>query len=231
MPTSWWGPLEERFQLSRHSWLSGLVTMFVGIGLGIPGYIGYVQTAAGGVNQALIDAQSDLVQLPGWGLLSLPLFLLTTPTGLASMYLTASGFMRAVAAYLTDESYGDLLLTWLDNSVRRSVKVRKKKRESAARARLEGADVPDRLVTGKDAGRPEYELVVLTSRRKADWDPRVYLVSQAGRAFQITEIFDVTTPAGLRTGYALTELRTLEAIRHAIAYELPPLWTPRVSRR
>lgn len=227
LPIRWWGPFEEGYPLHRYAWLSGIVTMVAGIAIGIPGYIAYVTEAAGGVNQALIDAQSDLVYIPGWGLLSLPLFLLTTPTGLAAVYLTASGFVRGVGAFLADDVHGDFLLTWIDSGVRRIVAHEDTLRGAAERQRLEGPEVPDRLVSGAFAGRPAHELVLLASRRKIDWAPKAYLVTEDGRAYQLGEPFDLQTRAGLRTAYPLRELKTGEAIRYAIRYELPPLWKGR----
>jgi len=223
LPTRWWGPFEEEYPLHQFAWVSGIVTLLAGIALGIPGYIGYVTTAAGGVNEGLITAQSDLVFIPGWAVLSLPIFLLTTPAGLTAMYLTASGLVRAAGAFLADDVHGDFLLTWIDSAVRRIVAHEDHVRRSTERERLEGPEVSDRLVTGEYVGRPDCELVLLASRRKTDWEPGSYLLTPEGRAFQLGEPFDFQARAGLRTAYPLKELRTGEAIRHAIPYQLPPL--------
>lgn len=224
LPLRWWGPFEERFPLYRFSWLSGLVTMAVGIALGIPGYIGFIKRAAGGINDALIGAQSDLVFIPGAALLSLPVFLFSTLTGLASLYLTASGFLRAAAAYVADDIHGDFLLTGLDWIVRKTVAHEDEVRRVAEREQREGPEVPDRLVIGAHLGRPDFELILLASRAKPDWEPKGYVVTEDGTAYQIGIPFDFQTRAGLRTAYPLTELRTGEVIRYAVRYELPPLW-------
>jgi len=224
LPVRWWGPFDERYPLYRMAPLSGLVTMLLGLALGIPGYLRFVQNVSSDVNTVLIGAQSDLVQIPGWGLLSLPAFLFTTPLGVASMYLTASGFLRGAGAYLADDVRGDYLLTLGDVVVRRVVAHERRVRHGAAREALEGPAVPDRLVSGKAIGRPEFELVLLAARRKHDWEPNAYLVTGDGRAFKLGTPFDFASPGGLRTAYPLGELRTGEAIRHAIPYELPPLW-------
>lgn len=227
LPVRWWGPFEERYPLYRLAWVAGLLTMMVGIGLGIPGYLGFVGAVASDVNSALIGAQSDLVQLPGWGLLSLPIFLLTTPLGLASMYLTASGFLRAAGAYLVDDVRGDYLLTAVDGLVRRVVAHEDHVRQAVAREALEGPAVPDRLVTGAQIGHPEFELVILAARQKPDWEPNAYLVTADGRAFRLGLAFDFRSHAGLRAAYPLTELRTLDPIRHSIPYALPTVWPNR----
>jgi hypothetical protein len=224
LPVRWWPAFEERFPLYRMAWVSGLAAMLAGIALGVPGYINFVLKATDGVNRGLIGAQSDLVQIQGWGVASLPLFLFATPTGLASLYLTASGFLRAVAAFLTEEVRGDYLLTGLDALVVRCWTKRTRARAAASRQRREGAEAPDRLVTGAQIGRPEIELAVLASRLKPLWEPNTYLVEPDGRAFQLGPPFDVETRRGLRAAYPLRELKTGEAIRHSIPYELPPHW-------
>ncbi len=229
LPVRWWGPFEERLPLYRVAWVSGLLTMFGGLAIGIPGYIGFVQRVSSDVNTALIGAQSDLVQIEGWGVLSLPIFLLTTPAGLASMYMTASGFLRAAGAYLADDVRGDYLLTAADALVRRVAAHEDRARRTSEREALEGPVVPDRLVTGEAIGRPEFELVVLASRRKDDWEPNAYLVTAEGRAFKLGTPFDYTSRAGLRTAYPLTELRTLDPIRHSIPYDLPPVWRGKMN--
>jgi hypothetical protein len=221
LPRRWWGPFEERYPLHRFAWLAGLATMGVGVGLGISGYIRFVAAAADGMNRALIAAQSDLVQLPGWGLLALPAFLFTTPLGLLSLYLTGSGFVRAIAAYLADDVRGDFLLTVVDAGVRRIAGRTRASRETRAREHLEGPDVADRLLTGAQVRRPELEFVLLAARRKPEWLPNAYLVAADGTAYRIGVPFDFQSPGGLRTAYPLTTLRGGEAIRHAIAYELP----------
>ncbi len=227
LPVRWWGPFEERYPIYQMAWLSGLLTMLVGLAVGIPGYLAFVQRVSGDVNTALIGAQSDLVQIPGWGLLSLPVFLFATPLGLASMYLTASGFLRAAGAFLADDVSGDYLLTAGDALVRRVVARETRVRRRLAREALEGPIVADRLVTGEQIERPEFELVLLASRSKDAWEPNAYLVTPDGRAFRLGVSFDFESRGGLRTAYPLTELRTGEAIRHSIPYDLPPVWRNR----
>ena len=195
--------------------------MLGGMALGSFGYIAFVSEAADGMNRVLIGAQSDLVQIPGWALLSLPAFLFTTPQGAFSLYLTASGFFRATAAFLADEYRGDYLLTLVDWLIQRVWTVRVAARRRARRERLEGPEVPDRLVGGAQVRRPELDLVLLASRAKTDWEAGSYLVGRDGAAYRIGVPFDFESPAGLRTAYPLTPLTTLEPIRHAIPYELP----------
>lgn len=223
LPVRWWGPLEERLPLYSMAPAAGLLTMLMGVGLGISGFINYLQAATDGVNKALIGAQSDLVQIRGWGLLSLPAFLLTTPLGLSSLYLTMSGLVRAAGAFLAGDVHGDFILSGIDRLGRRLWGGARTYDARKTREKREGADVADRLVSGSQLGRPEMELVVLTARRRPEWTVNSYLVSSDGSAYRIGAGFDFDTAGGLRTGYPLTLLRGGEAIRHSIAYELPSL--------
>lgn len=188
LPVPWWGPFEERFQVSRMAMVSATVTSIVGLALVQAVYRGF-----GG---------------SGWALLA--------------FYLLATGLMR-VASAIADDVRGDPLLTVIDGAFRGHRDKKTALRNVQARERLEGADMPDRLVTGAAAGRPDAEFVLLSSRIKPDWEAGAYLLSGAGVAHRIGQPFDVETPAGVRRAYPLTELTSLEPIRHAIPYELPPL--------
>lgn len=223
LPLRWWGPFEERFPLNRVAWISGIVTMVAGFAVGIPGFLNYLADAADGMNQALIDAQSDLVQLQGPLLLALPVFLFTSPAGLVSLYLAISGLGRFAAAYITDEPQGDWLLTGVDGLARRIGSGAERWDRRKTREKLEGPEGPDRLVTGDWLQRPDIELAVIATRRK-DWPRGAYLVTSDGTAYRVGDTFDLQTKNGLRAVYPVTELRTGEAIRHAIPFELPPLW-------
>jgi hypothetical protein len=223
LPLRWWKPFEERFPLLEYAWVSGILTLMAGFAVGIPGFLNFVRAVAGGVNQALIDSQSDLVQIPGWGLLSLPIYLLTTPSGLLSLYLVVSGLARFATAYIADDPHGDLILSGLDGLWVRTRRRTADWDQRKTREKLEGPVAPDRLVTGDWLGRADVEIAVLAARRK-DWPRGSYLVTDSGQAYRVGEPFDITTRTGLRAAYPLTELKTGEAIRHAFPYELPPLW-------
>src|SRR5687768_6977452 len=102
LPVRYWPALEERFPVYRMAWLSGTVTMLAGIAIGMSAFLSYAWEVASRTNQAYIDAHADLGLLPGAGMAVLPVFLLTTPLGILSLYLTGSGFVRAVGAFLAD---------------------------------------------------------------------------------------------------------------------------------
>jgi hypothetical protein len=228
LPLRWWAPFEERYPVRSSAWMAGALTMFAGGLLGVHGFLVYIGIAADGLNSALIRAQSDLVQLRGPLLLALPAFLFTTPTGLSSLYLLLSGLVRFAAAFVADDPHGDWILTRLDDLY---VKVSRDTRAWDARKtreKLEGVEMPDRLVTGEWVGQPEIELAIVAARRH-EWPVGAYLVTGDGTSYRIGEAFDMNTKAGVRTVYPLAELKTGEAIRHAIPYELPALWrVPRV---
>lgn len=221
LPRRHWWRFDDRLPLQSAAWLSGVAAMLVGLAVGVTGYIAFVSEAADGMNRVLIGAQSDLVQVPGWALLSPQVFIFTTPQGWLSLYLTGSGFFRAAGAFLADDYHGDYALTVGDWLIQRAWTSRAAARRKAARERREGPEVPDRLVSGAQVGRPEFGLVLLASRAKTDWEVGAYLVGRDGSACRIGVPFDFESPAGLRTAYPLSPLTTLEPIRHPILYELP----------
>lgn len=195
--------------------------MAAGIGIGFQGFLDFAWKAAGRTTEVFMEAHGDDVLLPGSGMAALPVFLLATPTGVLSLYLTASGFLRAVGAFVADDYRGDYLLTLVDRSVQRVWVSSVAARRRAVRERREGPEVPDRLVSGAQVRRPEFDLVLLASRARTGWEVGSYLVGADGAAYRIGVPFDFDSPAGLRTAYPLTPLTTLEPIRHAIPYDLP----------
>ncbi|MEX2271322.1 MAG: hypothetical protein WD690_07635 [Vicinamibacterales bacterium] len=230
LPVRWWGPFEERLPLYRYAWVAALATLFVGFAIGIPGYLAFLGAAAQGFNQVVKFDPNLADASKGWALGSLVIFLFMTPTGLLATYLTMSGLIRFASAFIVDDVRGDLILTGIDATVRRAWRRTDAYDKQRTREKLEGSEMPDRLVRGEQVGRPEVELVVLASRQKPDWLANSYLVQEDGSAFRIGRSFDYSTSAGLRTAYPLTRLRGGEAIRHAIAYEFPPLWRGRSLR-
>lgn len=216
-----WSRFDDRFPIQRAAFLSSLLVMLAGVAIGMSGFLDYAWEMTSRTTDAFIAAHGDDVLLPGSGMAILPVFLLATPMGLLSLYLIASGFLRAVEVFLLDHGRGDPVLTLIDAAWRgMSRRVRDASRRRT-RERLEGPTVPDRLVSGARVGRPDVPLVLLASRAKPDWAAGSYLVGHDGTAHRIGAPFDYDTPAGLRTAYPLTPLTTLEPIRHAIAYDLP----------
>lgn len=228
LPVTWWETFEDRLPLRGVAWVSGLATLFAGFAIGIPGYLQFLATAAHGFNSAVAFDPNLADASKGWALASLAVFLLATPKGIFALYLTASGLVRFASAYIVDDARGDFVLTWLDGSVRRVWRWMLARDARVAREKREGPDAPDRLITGEAADRADVPFVVLAARRRPDWERNSYLVTADGTAYRIGDCFDLVTAAGLRTAYPIVELTTGEAIRHAIPYELPPLWRGRI---
>jgi hypothetical protein len=223
LPVRWWRPFDELFPLYEYAWVAGLLTCLCGFAIGIPGYLGFLETAADGFNRVVSFDPNVGDASRGWAVGSLAIYLFFTPEGLLASYLSLSGLIRFASAYIVDDVRGDFILTGLDALVRRIWGRADSYDKRRAREKLEGPETPDRLVTGTQVGKPEIEFVVLASRRKVDWTPNSYLVASDGTAFRIGPSFDFVSPAGLRTAYPLSTLRGGEAIRHSIPYELPPL--------
>jgi hypothetical protein len=224
LPVRHWHRFDEHFPLARVAWISGLAVMISGFAVGIPGFLFFLAEAASGFNEAVIRISPDHMVAKGWALGAPIAFFFGTWTGLLSLYLAGSGLLRFAEAFLADHPRGDFLLTGVDASARAIWLRARAYDQRKTREKQEGPPMPDRLVTGEALGHDDADLVVLASRAKADWEPRSYLVTADGTAYRIGQPFDVTLAGGLRTAYPLTELKTGEAIRHAIAYELPPLW-------
>lgn len=229
LPVRWWRPFDERFPLYQWAWVAGILTCLAGFAIGIPGYLAFLEAATDGFNRAVSYDPNLGDASKGWAVGSLFIYLVATPDGLLSGYLAVSGLVRFASAYVVDDMRGDFILTGLDALVRKIWGRTDAYDKRRAREKLEGPETPDRLVTGAQVGQPDLELALLASRRKPAWEPNSYLVSADGTAFRIGNPFDFATSAGLRTAYPLTKLRGGEAIRHSIAYELPPLWRGRLN--
>lgn len=224
LPVGWWPGIETRVPVRRLAPVSGLLTMFSGFALGIPGYFRFLEAAVAGGNQALLATGrwSQLTSLNSWMVLGPFGFALFTPLGLLSTYLCLTGVLRASSAWLVDDPRGDPLLTAIDATARRLVVRVSTARTRRARERLEGPEVPDHLVTGVWAGLPQADFVVLASRRKPGWEAGVFVIT-ADTWYRLGRPFDMPLPAGLRTAYPLTKIETVEVLRKGVPYELPPV--------
>ena len=220
--------------IAQVSAVSAVLTLFIGVAVGIRGYFAYLDAlrhidglsmlAVGQaqVSGALPETTSASVAPFAVAATAPFAFALLSPLGLVATYLTASGFLRLVAAYV-DESFGDPVLTALDAVVHRSIGARRERAARQAREQLEGADEPDRLYPGSWADLPDATYVVVAARRKRDWTRGAFVITSAGW-FTLGEPFDRPLPQGLRTLYPLTA-QTLGAdvLRKGVSYELPPL--------
>jgi len=190
---------------------SALVTFWAGTAVGITGFFSYM---------AYVLAQREWTAPP----LMLVVFIsyvVATPRGLFALYLTATGFLRAVAWY-TGEPFGDPILTGIDWLWRRRLSSARERSEAQARLALEKTDEPDRRYEGAWAGLDGVDYVVVAARRKPGWSKGTWVITGDGW-FVLGEPFDRPMPNGLRTVYPLTQQTTLEVLRKGVPYELPPL--------
>jgi len=146
-------------------------------------------------------------------------FVFFTPAGLISTYLAGAGLVRVVAA-IVNEPIGDPLLTGLH---RLAARLRTRRAAAVAitrRTALEGAEIPDRVLPGAEAGLPAAAHVVVAARRKPGWEEGVLVVTGLGW-FRIGRIFEEYHDGGLRTLYPLLRSPESEVLRRAVHYALP----------
>ena len=237
-PRRYWRSLDVYAPVTGAALLSAIATVFLGAAIGIPAYLNYAQQTAG----AAVDM---MLQAAGWkpmpaggtatiagaqltwvaGSMNIWAFFLTAPAGIASVYIVATGWIRIIAWYV-DDAWGDPLLTIADSLVRRSWFRHKAAAAKSDREKREGAEVPDILLTGADAGVPDCDLVVVASRRKAEWDAGAIVVTD-DKWFKLGAPLEQQMPGGWRTLYPLTELHHHEVLRRAVRYTLPRLRTRR----
>lgn len=230
LPSRHWPALEAHVPVREAAVASSLVTLLAGAAVGIPAYLAHAGAVASRATTRMLEATGWLAPAaavaPGeaeaaWlaSYLSLVSFLFFTPAGLAATYLCATGLLRAASAWV-DQAMGDPLLTgadWLLHTHRRR---RRASRAAADRERLEGPEVPDRVVTGAQAGIEGADLVVVASRRKTGWNAGVFVIADE-EWYRLGTPVDRETPSGLRTLYPLSEIRDHEALRKGVRYRLP----------
>lgn len=98
------------------AWVSGLVTLFAGAAIGLPGFVRYADQFTRAV-QLAVEASDTPGAFPNMLLGPFaPLnFALGTPVGLTATYLCVTGAARAVMGYF-DDPRGDPVLTMLDHA-------------------------------------------------------------------------------------------------------------------
>ena len=212
---------------------SAFITLFVGFGLGITGYFDFLERNRNprGANIMDISEMQVAGKLPespevsmvptGLAILAPFAFALFTPRGLVATYLVLSSLLRLASAY-TGEPFGDPLLTGVDALARRGFTSQQQRSVRSARERLEGADEPDRRYDGAWAGLKGVDWVIVSARRKPEWNKGTFVITSDGW-FTLGEPFDRPMPNGLRTVYPLTLQTIPDVVRRSVTYELPPL--------
>ena len=235
LPRHYWRQLETTLPVARAALLSGIVSMLAAAAIAIPAFLRYTETTSLIAVDAMLRATgwratpaadaapSSDAAVASWfaGYLSPVAFFLFTPVGVLSIYLFVTGWLRTVSAYV-DDARGDPVLSTIDAVVRRTRERSRIHRQREARERLEGPEVPDRVVTGTAAGLPEADLVVVASRRKPEWEPGTFVIT-ADKWFKLGTPVDRQMPGGLRTLYPLTEITAHEVLRRGVPYDLPRL--------
>jgi len=230
-PRPLWRWLEPPLPLHRTAFPSGLLTLGVGFVYGVPGFFAYASSVASDDNDWMLrrlalppqlgDSAVGLVPY-GVSILTLFLYLFLTPRGLVSLYLAASGSIRAVAAFFDpSDARGDFVLTAIYSAVTSVWQGARRTRTRLARERLEGEERPDVLQTGEWA-QVDADYVVLASRKKAEWTAGAIIMTSTDW-YKLGEPFDIDTPAGLRTAYPLNRMEAVEVVRRGIRYDLPRL--------
>jgi hypothetical protein len=224
LPHRLWSRAPHWLPLRSAAFFSGVATVLLAAAIGIPGFLDHAAATTSLANDAMIqgemrrmtDYNRGMVQ--GFAGLSIFTFLLT-PTGLLTLYLAASGAVRAAAGWF-DDPIGDPLLTGADAVLFAATGRRRETSERRSREALEGPEVGDRAVSGSAAGVPGCDLVIVSSRRKPGWERGVVLFTQEA-CYRIGEPVERTVAGRLRTLYPLHEHRDLEAIRKSFHYDLP----------
>ena len=226
LPHRHWERLPLWLRVDDAAFVSGIATVFAGMAIGIPGFLDHAhQTTSLGLDAELHTVFTDpsagysqgMVQ--GFAGLSLFTFLLLTPAGWLTLYLTISGAVRAGAAWF-DDPIGDPILTAIDLVVSGQRGRRRERRARGAREAREGPDISDRMVSSAAAGIPGCDLVVVASRRKPGWERGTAVFMPEG-CYRIGEPVEQTVAGRLRYLYPLSEHADLEVIRRSVQYERP----------
>ena len=232
LPSRWWPWLDFYVPASSSAILASIATLLAGMAIGIPGFLSYAQDAASAVNAVAWetakqnpDTENVGALLRGapaaFSALSLVGFVFTTPTGWLTMYLSATGLLRAMSAAI-EGGFGDPLLTAVDAI---AIGARRRTMTTLQRVRretLEGPEMPDRIMGAAQLNMTGAQLVIVASRPKPDWDKGTVVLTAEGTAYRVGVIEQRTIAGRLRTLYPLTEHKDLEAFRRFVRYELPP---------
>lgn len=233
LPRRWWSRLDDYLPATESALPASIVTLLAGLAIGVPGFLAYVSrtadataAAALAVVERNVETRPDLDNAAtlrrmavSMNMLSPFMFLLTTPLGLTATYLSLSGLVRTAAALVSDP-HGDFALTVVDHAAVRARARRRQRRALRHRTALEGVEIPDRLISGAQAGIPGCELVLVCSRRKPGWDTGTVVLSEEG-AYRVGEIHERKIGGWLRTLYPLSPHNDLEAFRRTVTYNLP----------
>jgi hypothetical protein len=225
LPRRYWASFEPALPVSNAVPGAALITLLAGPAIGIPGFFAHLQEIASQNNAAYLEAAARVEgeTMPMSSTLSglaIFTFVLLTPSGWISSYLTVSGLVRVIGSHV-DDPHGDLLLTTIDAGVRKVRRATAQRAEIDNRHLLEGPRVQDRIAHGAEFDLPQADVVIVSSRLKDGWDPGAVVLSDRG-AFRIVDARDHTIAGRLRRLYALARHEDLEVFRRTVSYEFPP---------
>jgi hypothetical protein len=208
------------------AFVSGFLMFVAGAMIGIFGFLehAHAMTSLGidaQLHKVFTDPNAGYSQgmVQGFAGLSIFTFLLLTPKGWLSMYLTGTGAIRMGAAWF-DDFVGDPILTGIDLLLQRARTIRRTTVDARTREALEGPEIPDRLVSSAAAGVP-CDFAIVSSRRKPGWE-RGAAVFTPDACYRLGEPVERTIQGRLRTIYPLTAHTDHEVIRRSVNYTLPP---------
>lgn len=226
LPRRYWG------EFRKAAFLSSAFTAFAGVILMIGGYVRHIEALSLALGEAALRTGAMTTGDLGQGAVAFgPLSFIFTPLGAASIYVFASGAIRALAVAVYDP-FGDPILEVSDWAVRSFHTQEVRKRDAAKRLEREGEETPDAIETAEVAGFANCDFVLIASRRKDGWTKGA-VVHTGTHRLTIGDPIDRTAGGKLRTVYPLTVKTDLSVDRRIVRYEwpkgapeLPPLPPP-----
>lgn len=232
LPARWWPWLDRYVPATACAAISGIITLIAAMLVGLFGFLAFAeQLSSDNLDAGWAAAQQNPEHDDKIGILlrsgpmaftalALPLFLFTTPLGWLSTYLVISGLLRSMTP-LFEGGMGDPLLTGIDKLVLGGARRGRARIDRRTREKLEGPELPDRIMSAAQLGIEHADFVIVASRPKPDWDKGTVLLTAEG-AYRVGVSEQRTIAGRLRTLYPLSEHKDLEAFRRIVSYELPP---------
>lgn len=232
LPFRYWQRFPSSFQMMPAAFASGLLFFFLAAAIGVPGFLRHTGMLVSASNAAILKTAEQQIASgmregdprevrfeTGLNALSVFTFLLLTPAGWLTLYLSGTGGFRMAAAWF-DDPVGDPVLTGIDHLLWSRRDRRTARSEQRTRAAREGPETPDRVVSSATAGIPACDMVIVTARRKPGWERGVVVYTDDG-CYRIGDVVERTIAGNLRTLYPLSEHADLEAVRKSVDYQLP----------
>ena len=228
-PRRHWAHLERRFHVGPYLMLSAVLSLTVGIVIGVPAFSSHLSAAMSAASRLTIRAAAAQIQRPegpepttrltsALSAMFIVSFVLT-PVGFLTTYLAASGVFRAACVWF-DDPLGDPVLTLLDAMVRRLRLGAAGAIRRVQQRRRFGSAVPDEVVRGAAAGFANADFVVMASRPKEGWTKGLMIVADDG-AYRVVDVVEKTIDRHTRVLYVLQRKTDSEILRRTIRYALP----------